>query len=154
MIRPSYCTGEITKCKFTCCRLDKNGLSGTIPPQIALIDGLRHVDLRDNSLEGPVPRSLGMVSATLGSLWLAGNPLGDSIPSEFGLVQQLHELDLSRTKLRGSTPTGALARPACTAVKSADPPTNPFPRNGNCKWIETTKFGRKHLVWDSSNRTG
>ncbi len=111
------------------------GLTGSIPPELGRLAGLRSLDLSVNRLTGAIPPELGRL-AGLKSLNLSANrlmgaippELGDltnltvldlsfggslqSIPPELGRLARLEELNLSSCGLRGAIPRdlGGLAR--------------------------------------------
>jgi hypothetical protein len=64
---------------------------------------VRYLELRDNGLEGQIPRSLGLLDQ-LFRLDLSGNSLRGPIPSEIGQLQLLRDLSLNRNDLSGSLP--------------------------------------------------
>ena len=74
--------------------LSGNGWTGPIP-QWASTD-LRYVDLSDNELVGPVPRSFASMAA-LRSLRLNGNPLTGRLPQVLTGLDHVEELDFAET---------------------------------------------------------
>ena len=87
-----------------------HGLTGQIPVELANLDKLRTLNLRDNALEGSIPPELGSL-ANLESLQLGGNNLVGPIPSELANLAQLRSLYLYDNALEGSIPPelGSLA---------------------------------------------
>lgn len=85
-------------------RITSNGLSGTIPLELARLSELRTLDLERNSLSGSIPPELGEL-ANLTSLRLGINDLHGPIPVELGNLQELTYLDLSFNSLSGSIPS-------------------------------------------------
>lgn len=83
--------------------LSKNALSGIIPPEIGGLSALNYLDLSLNQLAGAIPTSLGNLTG-LQHLDLYGNQLEGTIPIELGLLTQLTYLDLNWNLLTGSIP--------------------------------------------------
>ncbi|KAJ3297171.1 hypothetical protein HDU79_004545 [Rhizoclosmatium sp. JEL0117] len=75
-------------------------LSGTLPPFTSLTS-LIYLDLRYNSLTGPLPTTL---PQTLEFLLLGENRFTGPIPSAFGALTNLQELDLRSNQLSGEIP--------------------------------------------------
>ncbi|BBH10202.1 Leucine-rich repeat receptor-like protein kinase family protein, partial [Prunus dulcis] len=65
---------------------------------------LTYLDLSFNSLEGPIPSSIGQLRE-LQYLGLSNNLLNSSIPSELGFCTNLTDLDLSSNHLEGKIPS-------------------------------------------------
>ena len=84
-------------------RLDGNELTGSIPPELGNIGDLFYLRLDRNRLTGPIPAELGR----LGNLWsvqLDGNELTGSIPPELGGLGRLWYLWLGENELTGEIP--------------------------------------------------
>ncbi len=104
-----------------------NGLSGTIPAEIAGLTHLTDLDFGGNDLEGPIPLALttmlelesfaaywnrlsGSIPEEMGrmpslrSLLLAGNQFEGQIPSSFRNLTQLQTLSLHVNRLSGTIP--------------------------------------------------
>ena len=64
---------------------------------------VRYLELRDNNLKGPIPRSLGRLDR-LFILYLGSNSLTGRIPSEIGELRGLRDLHLSRNEISGPLP--------------------------------------------------
>ena len=64
---------------------------------------VRYLQLRDNGLEGPIPRSLGRLDR-LFILSLGGNSLSGRIPPEIGQLRLLRDLHLNDNQLSGPLP--------------------------------------------------
>jgi hypothetical protein len=107
--------------------LARNGLSGTIPPELANLTEFNTLNLGDNQLTGAIPAWLGSLSqfeniqlsynlldgnlpTWLGTmtgleyLGLAGNRFDGPIPSQFGNLVDLEMLDLSSNAFAGDVP--------------------------------------------------
>ena len=85
-------------------RLPNNGLTGSLPVELAQLSKLKVLDLSYNrQLSGPVPPELGGLDR-LERLDLAGNQLSGSISSELGQLAELQILDLSYNRLSGPVP--------------------------------------------------
>ena len=83
--------------------LQRRGLTGSIPPEIAGLTGLRFLNLAENRLTGPIPAELGEMKR-LESLWLGTNRLTGSIPAELGAMASLRVLIADRNELTGGIP--------------------------------------------------
>ena len=90
--------------------LSLNRLTGSIPPELGRLAGLESLNLRRNGLAGSIPPELGDL-ANLRVLDLSLNALR-TIPPEFGRLAKLEELNLFACGVRGSIPPelGRLAR--------------------------------------------
>ena len=83
--------------------LPSRGLSGSIPPQLGSLAGLRDLRLDGNELTGPVPPELG----NLGNLFylrLDRNRLTGPIPAELGRLGNLWSVQLDGNELSGPIP--------------------------------------------------
>ena len=77
-------TKEINGChRVTSLSLDKRGLNGEIPSDIARLWQLKFLNLSQNNLTGPIPAELGLLSK-LHTLALNNNRLVGEIPEELG----------------------------------------------------------------------
>ncbi len=84
--------------------LRDNGLSGTIPPQLADLSALStELDLSQNQLTGHIPSELSTLT-NLNHLDLSGNRLTGNIPAEFGDWTVIHNLYLQDNRLSGTLP--------------------------------------------------
>jgi len=83
--------------------LDNNGLSGSIPSELANLSKLSSLILHSNQLSGSIPPALGNLSQ-LRYLRLNNNQLSGGIPLQLGNLGQLLWLDLTSNKLSGSIP--------------------------------------------------
>ena len=81
----------------------RNGLSGTIPPELAALANLTLLDLGWNELSGYIPPELGRL-ANLTRLDLGWNELSGPIPPELGSLPYLWRLDLDYNYLTGPVP--------------------------------------------------
>ena len=73
--------------------LPRNDLSGSLPPELGNLSGLRELILWRNHLAGSIPFELGNLSS-LEELNLSENYLEGSIPSELGNLSALNSLGL------------------------------------------------------------
>ena len=87
--------------------LSENSLSGSIPPELGQLSNLKQLGLWDNSLGGTIPSELGQLS-NLEQLDLASNSLGGTIPPELGQLSELISLNLSENSLTGRLPRSFL----------------------------------------------
>ncbi len=83
--------------------LTSEGLTGTIPPDLARLDGLEHLGLSYNQLTGEIPAALGGL-ASLKSLLFNRNRLTGAVPRELGGLSRLESLWLNENQLSGEIP--------------------------------------------------
>ena len=83
--------------------LNRNGLSGGIPPGLGQLSSLTWLDLSGNELGGEIPPELGNL-AKLRWLSLGGNSLEGEIPPELADLAGLHRLALNSNSLQGEIP--------------------------------------------------
>lgn len=79
------------------------GLKGSLPPELAGLDGLVELRLGDNRLTGPIPAELGSLSR-LTVLALDDNRLQGAIPGELAALAGLSVLRLGGNRLEGCPP--------------------------------------------------
>lgn len=107
--------------------LDRNGLSGVLPPELGDLDELVRLELRDIAIKGEIPDELGRLERlrtliiyessitgripssladlrSLTGLYLDGNQLTGEIPSSLGNLSNLYYLVLSGNRLSGEIP--------------------------------------------------
>lgn len=114
----SCCSGQID------CYLDENNITrvgglhfdgglnytgkqitmrGFVPPSVALLSKLRHLQVSHNSLTGTLPEVISRLP--LWSLWLSFNPnLGGTIPQSFSNLTELQAVNIDNTCLYGPLP--------------------------------------------------
>ena len=83
--------------------LDDNGLSGSIPNELANLANLERLHLIRNELVGPIPSEIGNL-AKLEVLWLAHNTLAGMVPSELGNLTNLTQIRIEDNELTGLIP--------------------------------------------------
>jgi hypothetical protein len=83
--------------------LEKNGLSGTLPPELGLLTRLSDLDLFSGNLQGAIPTEIGLLT-NLVNLNLAENNLQSTLPSEIGLLTNLESLAADRNRMEGTLP--------------------------------------------------
>lgn len=83
--------------------LSGRGLRGALAVETSWLPHLHTLVLRDNSLDGQIPRAFGQLS-DLETLDLSNNQFTGSIPSELGELTKLRTLDLSSNQLSGEIP--------------------------------------------------
>ena len=92
--------------RITNLELRENGLSRTIPTELAQLSNLHVLDLRDHHLSGTIPSQLGSLTY-LQVLDLSGNRLSGTIPSRLSSLGNLRELDLGfNQELTGTIAAG------------------------------------------------
>eukprot|EP00908_Phaeocystis_cordata_P017113 Transcript_28447.p1 GENE.Transcript_28447~~Transcript_28447.p1 ORF type:complete len:429 (+),score=60.99 Transcript_28447:150-1436(+) len=90
--------------QLTTLYLYTNDLSGTVPTELALLPQLNYLSLWSNDLSGTVPTEVGLMTK-LDRLSLSSNSLSGSLPSEFGQLTTLDELWLHNNQFSGSLPS-------------------------------------------------
>ncbi|KAK8521696.1 hypothetical protein V6N12_066284 [Hibiscus sabdariffa] len=85
--------------------LSCNKLSGEIPKEVAILQGLISLNLSRNILKGSIIREIGQLIA-LESLDLSANHLSGEIPKSLSRLSFLSVLDLSNNNLSGKIPLG------------------------------------------------
>ena len=83
--------------------LTSKSLTGTVPAELARLDGLESLKLSYNQLTGEIPAALGNI-ASLKSLTLTDNRLTGAVPRELGGLSSLEVLWLDRNQLSGEIP--------------------------------------------------
>ena len=81
-------------------RLGENALSGGIPPELGQLSNLQELNLQINNISGPLPAELGELSS-LKNLYLEANNLSGPLPAELGELSNLQDLFLSTNNLTG-----------------------------------------------------
>ena len=127
--------------------LRQRGLTGSIPPEISRLTGLRILHLHENRLTGPIPPELGEMTR-LESLWLGTNELTGSIPRELGAMTSLGALIADRNQLTGAIPPelGQLGE-LQVLILSRNGLTGPIPAElGRLSKLETLSLTRNRLT--------
>lgn len=90
-------------------RLDYNDLDGEVPPEIGKLTELRRMDIDGNNFTGPIPPEIGNLTR-LEELWMGANDMSGPIPPEIGNLTKLQDLHLYEARFEGSLPAalGAL----------------------------------------------
>ena len=90
-------------------RLDYNDLEGEIPPEIGTLTELRRLDIDGNLFTGQIPPEIGNL-VNLRILWMGANRMSGPIPPELGNLASLRQLFLYEAAFDGSIPAefGAL----------------------------------------------
>ena len=82
----------------------KQGLAGTIPPELGSLDQLEVLDLTGNFLGGMLPPELGQLTRLV-NLDLGANSLSGHIPAALGDLAELESLNLGGNFLAGRIPS-------------------------------------------------
>ena len=136
--------------------LNNRQLTGTIPPEIGYLSGLKELDLSqnqltgsihtdwmcdslfelsmlrldDNSLSSSIPHCIGNLTQ-LTDLRLSKNQLTSVVPYSMANLTLLTELDISNNKLTGSFPLAIFYMPRMTSIKAHDNLLTELPNMGN-----------------------
>ncbi|XP_031501082.1 receptor protein kinase-like protein ZAR1 [Nymphaea colorata] len=94
--------------------MPKKQLLGSLPSILGSLVYMRHINLRNNRLNGSIPSELFHIGG-LQSMFLYGNSFSGSLPSDVGGLRYLQNLDLSSNLLNGSLPSSLMQ---CTRLKS------------------------------------
>ena len=78
-------------------RLERNRMSGQLPPELGDLSELRHLSLRGNRLTGPIPMELGGLTQLV-SLNLGRNGFTGEIPRSLGKLAKLEALWIYSTR--------------------------------------------------------
>ena len=115
--------------RVTRLRLDLNGLTGAIPPELGRLVNLEGLSLSLNELTGAIPPELGRL-ANLVSLALDRNRLAGAIPPALGNLANLRYLNLSSNQLTGAIPAELGASPTLESlILRSNELTGAIPRN-------------------------
>ncbi|KAI8905438.1 hypothetical protein EDD86DRAFT_211490 [Gorgonomyces haynaldii] len=90
--------------RITGLHLHNLNCTGSIPPLIGLLSGLKVLRLDGNQLSGPIPLSLSMATS-LQALFLSRNQLAGELPPELGALVSIQYLHLDNNHFSGSIPT-------------------------------------------------
>ncbi|MCD9639453.1 Leucine-rich repeat protein 1 [Datura stramonium] len=82
-------------------------LSGTLVPQLGMLNNLQYLQVQNNSISGEIPGQLGNLT-NLVSLGLENNKLSGPIPSSLGNLRSLRWMRLNSNKLSGEIPISVL----------------------------------------------
>ena len=91
--------------------LRENGLTGSLPPEMADLRFLRVMALAGNSITGPIPAGIGNLPS-LSAIVVSDNRLSGRIPSALGNLEFLAQLEVANNELTGPIPSrlGSLQR--------------------------------------------
>jgi hypothetical protein len=79
-------------------------MSGSIPSELGLLTQLEFISLRGNQLSGSLPRDIGNW-LQIDTIDLSNNLLSEELPTYIGLLSDLTVLDLENNQLTGQLPT-------------------------------------------------
>ncbi|KAL2525234.1 putative LRR receptor-like serine/threonine-protein kinase [Abeliophyllum distichum] len=83
--------------------LSYNLFSGSLPPEIGSVKGMRELYLSRNQISGEIPSTIGQLQSLV-NLTLSNNQLHAPIPESLGDLISLQYLDLSKNNLYGEIP--------------------------------------------------
>jgi hypothetical protein len=86
-------------------RLSFNDLTAGIPSRYGLLTDLKTVDLALNFLTGPIPSELLTGWSKVKVLGISGNSFSGAIPSEVGMMSNVEYVDFSNNALEGRIPS-------------------------------------------------
>mmetsp|Transcript_18934 Transcript_18934/g.46896 ORF Transcript_18934/g.46896 Transcript_18934/m.46896 type:complete len:788 (-) Transcript_18934:651-3014(-) len=84
--------------------IDRNRLSGTLPPSLSLLTNLRSLTLGNNTFASTIPVELYKRCKDLEVLDVADNSLSGTLASEIQLLTNLHALFMEGNRLSGTLP--------------------------------------------------
>ena len=84
-------------------RLDYNNLEGEVPPEIGKLTELKRMDIDGNNFTGSIPPEYGNL-VNIEELWMGGNQMTGPIPPEFGNLASLESLHLYEARFDGTIP--------------------------------------------------
>lgn len=127
-------------------RLNGDGLTGKIPPEVGLLTALTQLRLRDNEISSSLPSELGLLRK-LEEFSARQNNITGSLPSELGELTKMTELILYTNFMSGSIPTevGYLTQLTVLSVRD-NLLTGTLPSelgnmvNSNRLWLQNNKF--------------
>jgi Leucine-rich repeat (LRR) protein len=99
------CIYRVLQKRMTSIDLSSNNITGEIPEEIVVLDGLVNLNLSWNHLSGVIPDKIGEMQS-LESLDLSRNKLSGEIPASLPNLTFLSYLDLSYNNLTGRIPSG------------------------------------------------
>ena len=85
-----HCDGD----ELQILQLEENGMSGTLPPEVGLLSGLRVLRLVRGALSGAIPSTVGLLTM-LQELAFFYNTFTGTVPTTVGLLTKLTSLDFS-----------------------------------------------------------
>jgi len=101
---PSGTCEAVRDNQLTYMELEKNYLTGLIPPELGSCRKLALLNLAENQLSGPLPPELGNLSS-LQVLKLQMNNLNGTIPIQISQLQNLSTFNMSHNSLEGPIPS-------------------------------------------------
>jgi Leucine-rich repeat (LRR) protein len=84
--------------------LTRNGLSGHIPNELGLLEGLTLLRLARNAINGTIPEALSTSLTSIAQLDLSANNLSGTVPTGIGNLKNLNSLELFDNALTGTIP--------------------------------------------------
>ncbi|KAF3436816.1 hypothetical protein FNV43_RR19569 [Rhamnella rubrinervis] len=84
--------------------LSGNGLTGSIPTEVGMLEHLAVLDISRNKLSGKIPESVGKCTSLI-NLYLQENLLRGTIPQSLSSLRAISEIDISSNNLSGKIPT-------------------------------------------------
>lgn len=126
--------------------LDRNGLSGVLPPELGDLDELERLELRDIAIKGEIPDELGRL-VRLRSLVIHESSITGRIPSALAGLRNLAVLSLNGNQLSGEIPAtlGDLSN-LVYLVLTGNRLSGEIPRSiGNLGRLNWLQLGRNQL---------
>ena len=100
-------------------RLDYNELEGEVPPEIGKLTELRRMDIDGNEFTGRIPPEIGNLTK-LEELWMGGSSMSGPIPPEIGNLTKLEDLHLYEARFEGPLPPELGALTELRVLRIAD----------------------------------
>lgn len=94
----------VSKLYYNRLSLNKNNLTGTFPPEVALLSNLDVINIHQNFIGGTIPTEFGSFQH-LTLFQVFQNKLSGTIPTQLGLLPKVRQLNVAFNDLTGTIPT-------------------------------------------------